>query len=221
MLSAIKVDALLEISTDDVMSINSPSIKTLLATYLTSSKPISAGVKLKLRLPIKDLLQKMNAKVSSSDIPSEIAVTLMISKSGIELQFSDSFTMNLLKLLSIMVPQLQSGVFGNVFKTIPKIAFDEFKVDVQTKSVDIVSRAVGAVKAANGLFTIADAKFDISVKKNGEWDFAMSGKSKFKVRVCLSKVLLSHEERMNSRKNSNAKVSNHFVNVHCIFILEV
>ncbi|XP_057311457.1 uncharacterized protein LOC130649225 [Hydractinia symbiolongicarpus] len=178
LLKDLKVSVTLEISNGDMMVLKNDALNEVLQKYVSNAKTITKGTKIKLDIPLKEIIKKTGTKATLTNIPDSIFVKIFVTDGIICCQFPDNIKMDLLNALVALVPNVPDAIFEKVLKTPPKITIKKFDVNVQTKAVDVQLEAPDEVKLGNDLIAIKDVQFDLSHKPEGSWDFKIKGAAK-------------------------------------------
>ncbi|XP_057311361.1 uncharacterized protein LOC130649151 [Hydractinia symbiolongicarpus] len=178
LLKDLTVSVALEISNGDIMVLKNEALNKVLQKYVSNAKTITKGTKIKLDIPLKEIIKKTGTKATLTYIPDSIFVKIFVTDGKVCCQFPDNIKMDLLNALVALIPNVPDAIFEKVLKTPPKITIKKFDVNVQTKAVDVQLEAPDEVKLGNDLIAIKDVQFDLSHKPEGSWDFKIKGAAK-------------------------------------------
>ena len=171
----ITVDVVIEFSTNDILAIKDDVINKILVKYIANAKTVSKGTKIKLDVPIKEILEKIQTPASLKHIPDDLYIQIFIHEGNVCFRFPDNLKMNLLNILMALVPKIPDIIFKKVLLTPPNIVVEIFDVDIKTGAVNILLKAPEQIVLGTNLITIKDAEFELKREPKGSWDFKLKG----------------------------------------------
>ena len=176
----ITVDFLLEVASDSIDTVNNKDLNAALLPYISKGRSICRGAKVKIEIPIKEIVQKTN-KHMVGNVPEKIHTTIFISEDGISFVFPEDFKTNVLNILIAITPAIPKLLPKSVFKNgPPKVDFKRFDVDIKTGKVDISAIAPDPIVIGNDIVTISNVVFELKHDKKPEspWEFNIKADQK-------------------------------------------
>ena len=180
LLGDITVDFLIEIASETIETIINKDLNAALLPYISKGRSICRGAKVKIEIPIKEIVRKTN-KNMVGNVPDKIQTTIFISEDGVNFVFPEDFKTNLLNILIALTPALPKLLPKSVFKNgPPKVDFKRFDVDVKTGKVDISAIAPDPIVIGNDIITISNVVFELGhdKKPDSPWEFNIKADQK-------------------------------------------
>ena len=173
LLGDVSVDFLLEIASETIDTVENKDLNAALLPFISKGRSICRGAKVKIDIPIKDIVRKTN-KHMVGNVPEKIQTTIFISEDGVSFVFPEDFKTDLLNILIAITPALPNLLPKSVFKNgPPKVDFKRFDVDVKTGKVDISAIAPDPIVIGNDIITISNVIFELGhdKKPDSPWEF--------------------------------------------------
>ena len=176
----ITVDLLIEMASDTADTVYSKDLNAALLPFISNGRAICKGVKLKIEMPIREIVRKTN-KHMTGNVPEKIHTTIFISDDGIKFTFPDELKTDLLNILIAITPAIPKLLPKSVFKNgPPKVDFKRFDVDVKSGKVDLSAIAPDPIVIGNDLITISNVIFELrhDKKPDSPWEFNIQADNK-------------------------------------------
>eukprot|EP00794_Sanderia_malayensis_P016608 gene16608-18294_t len=172
----VALNFVLELATNTIESVRDVSMNKVLVKYISNGRTVCKGVKIKVELPIHEIVRSVN-KHMVGKVPESIFVSIFFSSSTVEFVFPDDFKTNLLNILIALTPAIPKFLPKSVFKNgPPKVDINRFTVDVKTGTVDLSVVAPDPIVIGNDLVTISNATLELKHDKTPDspWEFKVS-----------------------------------------------
>ena len=131
------------------------------------------GLKLKVTIPIKQIIEKTGKPASElKHVPDELFVQINILDGVVCFQFPEEGKMDLLNIMLALVPKVPEFIFDKVLKKPPMIVIKRFDVDIKAGSLWIIITAPEKIVLGENLLEIKEAEFELKKKgKDSPWEF--------------------------------------------------
>lgn len=170
------INFILELSSGTMETVRDKEVNKAMLKYINGGKTICKGAKLKVELPIHEIMRSVN-KHMVGKVPETLFVVIFISSAGVQFKFPDDFKTNLINILIALTPAIPKMLPKSVFKNgPPRVDVKRFVVDVKTGSVDVSVVAPDPIVIGNDLVNITNAAFELKHDKEPDspWEFKVS-----------------------------------------------
>lgn len=127
-------------------------------------------MKIKVIIPIKNIIEKTGSAVDLKSIPEKMFVQILIVNGKVFFTFPEDVMTDLLNILLALVPKVPEFLFEKVIKKPPAILVKKFSVDVSSEDVELQIAAPKSVILGDNLLELEKAEFVLKHKKNEAWD---------------------------------------------------
>lgn len=174
LINEVKIDMLLEYSNSDIDQITNEDLSLVLKKY-TTSVAVSKGTKLKMIIPIRDVLKK---KGILNSIVKDTYVQAYVTETKVEFKFPENNLLDLSNMLNALIPKIPESLFRKVLVNPPAVKIASFDVTLKTKDVAISIVAPQKFMLGHNLFEVDTARFELGHRDGQAWEFTMTAQKK-------------------------------------------
>ena len=106
-LKDVTVSFLFEASSETIPIIKDQELLKVLKKYITGGKTICKGVKLKMDLPLKDIIKKASPDLNVNDIPESLKLNVFMDPTSLQFKLPKTFNTDLITILKGLAPKAQ------------------------------------------------------------------------------------------------------------------
>ena len=161
------INFVFEAAKDKIMIIKNPDLVEALKEFVTGGTSICEGVRIKIILPVKQILKIQG-------VPETISMSVIITSSGLQFKFPDSFTSDLMQILKALAPKAELSPSWLDTKGSAPVKIKDFSFDFKSNSFSVEIFAPGPMKLG-GLLKIQDINVKVSHKSDTDpWEWSFS-----------------------------------------------